>query len=52
MNTYKVHWCDIHDTCGGCIEVIAKNEHDAVCRAMHIVQLGCNFYLVKVYAVK
>jgi hypothetical protein len=52
MKSYKVHWCDIHNTCGGCVEVIAKNEHDAVSRARSIVQLGCNFYLVAVYATK
>ena len=52
MNTYKVHWCDIHNTCGGCVEVIAKNEHDAVCYARSIVKLGCNFYLVGVDVVK
>ena len=51
MSTYKVYWCDIHNTCGGCAEVIANDAHDAVCRARRIVQLGCNFCLVRVYAV-
>ena len=49
MKHYKVHWCDIHNTCGGCIDVHAKDQHDAVIKARRIVQLGCNFNLVRVY---
>ena len=49
MKEYVVHWCDTNDTYGGHLCVHANNEHEAVVRAMKLLKMGCNFYLVSVH---
>lgn len=52
MKNYHVHWCDIHNTCGGCLDVVAKDKREAVKVAQRKLNLGCLFYLVGVEEAK
>ena len=49
MSKYSVTWCNTNDTRGGCVNVYAKNERDAVSRARSIVNIGCEFRVLNVY---
>ena len=50
MSKYSVTWCNTNDTRGGCVNVYAKNERDAVARARSIVNIGYEFRVLNVFA--
>lgn len=49
MKNYRVSWCDIHDTCGGILEVEAKNKADAEVKAIRILHMGCDLLIHSIW---